>query len=44
MRIFTLEANGPEEVVAGLAVVHVMMTATALAVGGALVLRGRWRA
>jgi iron(III) transport system permease protein len=36
VRIFTLEANGPEPVVAALAVVQVMMTAAALAAGGFL--------
>jgi iron(III) transport system permease protein len=41
VRIFTLEANGPEEVVAALAVVHIAMTATALAAGTALAWRIR---
>jgi len=36
VRIFTLEANGPEPVVAGLAVVHVLVTACILAAGGAV--------
>jgi len=42
VRIFTLEANGPEELVAGLAVVHTATTAAILALG-ALVLRMRWK-
>lgn len=40
VRLFTLEANGPESVVAALAVVQVAMTAAVLAAGG-FVLRGR---
>ncbi len=36
VRIFTLEANGPEAVVAALAVVQTAVTAAALALGGAL--------
>lgn len=40
VRIFTLEANGPEPVVAALAAVHVLTTAVVLA-AGALVLGGR---
>lgn len=43
VRIFTLEANGPEAVVAGLAVLHVAMTAAVL-VAGALLLSRRVRA
>jgi iron(III) transport system permease protein len=39
VRIFTLEANGPESVVAALAVVHVLVTATALAVAALLARR-----
>jgi iron(III) transport system permease protein len=39
VRIFTLEANGPPEVVAALAVLHVVLTLSALALG-AQVLRG----
>lgn len=41
VRIFTLEANGPEPVVAGLALLHVAITAAVLALGGFLVLRRR---
>ena len=41
VRIFTLEANGPEEVVSALAVVHVMATAGVLALGWLLVRRSR---
>jgi iron(III) transport system permease protein len=40
VRIFTLEANGPESVVAALAVTHIAMTAAVLGTGGWL-LRGR---
>jgi iron(III) transport system permease protein len=40
VRIFTLEANGPEPVVAALATVHVVMTAAVVSLG-ALVWRGR---
>lgn len=40
VRIFTLEANGPEAAVAALAVVHVLVTAAVLAAGLMLV-RGR---
>ncbi len=40
VRIFTLEANGPEKVVAALAVLHVGLTAAVLALGG-LCLRTR---
>ncbi|MCP3961056.1 MAG: iron ABC transporter permease [bacterium] len=40
VRIFTLEANGPEAVVAALAVIHVAVTAAVLIAGGALLLRG----
>jgi iron(III) transport system permease protein len=43
VRIFTLEANGPEEVVAGLAILHVAITAFVLA-AGALLLSRRERA
>jgi len=43
VRVFTLEANGPEAVVAGLAVLHVVMTAAVLA-AGALLLSRRERA
>jgi len=39
VRIFTLEANGPEPVVAALACVQVAMTAAVLAVGSALLFR-----
>ena len=39
VRIFTLEANGPEPVVAALAVVHVAMTAAVLGTGGWLLRR-----
>jgi iron(III) transport system permease protein len=41
VRIFTLEANGPEPVVAALSVVHVLVTAVALLVGAALLPRRR---
>lgn len=41
VRIFTLEANGPESVVAALAVVHVVLTAAILALGAALLPRVR---
>jgi iron(III) transport system permease protein len=34
VRLFTLEANGPEPVVAALAVVHVVITAALLGLGG----------
>ena len=40
VRILTLEANGPEAVVAALALIHAALVAGALAVGG-VVLRGR---
>jgi iron(III) transport system permease protein len=40
VRIFTLEANGPEPLVAALALVHVAITAAVVA-GGGLVLRRR---
>jgi iron(III) transport system permease protein len=40
VRIFTLEANGPEAVVAGLACLHVLLTATAVALGGWALRRG----
>jgi iron(III) transport system permease protein len=39
VRIFTLEANGPEAVVAALAVVQTAVTAGALAIGGVLLWR-----
>lgn len=39
VRIFTLEANGPEEVVAGLAILQVAVTASVLAIGGFLLSR-----
>jgi iron(III) transport system permease protein len=42
VRIFTLEANGPEPVVAALAVLHVCVTATVLG-AGTLLLRRKWR-
>ena len=41
VRIFTLEANGPPGVVAGLSLLHVAITAAALAVGGLLLRRRR---
>jgi ABC-type Fe3+ transport system permease subunit len=41
VRLFTLEANGPEGVVAGLALVQVAMTALVLAAGGWLLPRSR---
>jgi iron(III) transport system permease protein len=40
VRIFTLEANGPPAVVAGLALAHVIMIA-ALILGGTVLLRRR---
>lgn len=43
IRIFTLEANGPEAVVAALALLHILFTAGVLGVGGTLLLRGRLR-
>jgi iron(III) transport system permease protein len=39
VRIFTLEANGPEPVVAALALAHVAMTAVVLGAGGGLLWR-----
>lgn len=43
VRIFTLESNGPEAVVAALAIVHVLLTGLVAAVGLAVVERqGRW--
>lgn len=39
VRIFTLEANGPEAVVAGLATLHVATTACVLAAGALLLMR-----
>ena len=43
VRIFTLEANGPPAVVAGLALLQVLLTAAAVAAGGILLgARGRW--
>ena len=41
MRIFTLEANGPDAVVAGLAVVQILATAVVLALGLLMVRRSR---
>ena len=41
VRIFTLEANGPESVVAALAVVQVALTATIVAAGAALLRRAQ---
>jgi iron(III) transport system permease protein len=41
VRIFTLEANGPQPVVAALAVVHVGLTAMVLLLGGTLLLGRR---
>jgi len=41
VRIFTLEANGPPGVVAGLSLLHVAITAAALAVGGLFLRRRR---
>jgi len=41
VRIFTLEANGPENVVAALAVVHVALTAVIVAAGVAMLRRGQ---
>jgi len=38
VRIFTLEANGPEAVIAGLAIIHVVITAVVLMIGALLVL------
>lgn len=40
VRLFTLEANGPEAVVAALAVTHAAMTGAALVLGGFLLRRG----
>jgi iron(III) transport system permease protein len=39
VRLFTLEANGPEPLVAALAVAHVAMTAAVLCVGGSFLRR-----
>lgn len=39
VRIFTLEANGPEPVIAGLAMLHVAITASLLAAGAGLLAR-----
>jgi iron(III) transport system permease protein len=39
VRIMTLEANGPEPVVAALALVHVLVTAVVVVFGGVLVVR-----
>ena len=39
VRLFTLEANGPEPVVAALAVLQAAITAAALAIGGLLLVR-----
>jgi len=41
VRIFTLEANGPEATIAALAVLHAGITAAVLAVGAALLARSR---
>jgi iron(III) transport system permease protein len=41
VRIFTLEANGPVPVVAGLGVIHAAVTGAVLALGAALLLRRR---
>jgi iron(III) transport system permease protein len=41
VRIFTIEANGPESVVAALAVMHVAMTASVLGAGAWLISRRR---
>jgi len=41
VRIFTLEANGPEPVIAALALVQVLMTAALLAAGGLLLAKRR---
>jgi hypothetical protein len=35
VRLLTLEANGPEAVVAALSIVHALMTGAALLLGGA---------
>ena len=43
IRIFTLEANGPEAVVAALALLHILLTVGVLGAGAALLLRGRPR-
>jgi iron(III) transport system permease protein len=43
VRIFTLEANGPEAVVAALAVVHITVTAAVLGAGGLVLGRRRSR-
>ncbi|MBW2734035.1 MAG: iron ABC transporter permease [Deltaproteobacteria bacterium] len=43
VRIFALEANGPEEVVSALAVLHVGLTAAVLAFGGLLLRKTRWK-
>jgi iron(III) transport system permease protein len=44
VRIFTLEANGPAAIVAGLSCLHVVVTAVAAGVGWALLRRmRRWR-
>jgi iron(III) transport system permease protein len=41
VRLFTLEANGPPSVVAGLAILQVALTAATVAGGGLLLRRGR---
>jgi iron(III) transport system permease protein len=41
VRVFTLEANGPEAIVAGLAILHVTITAFVLMVGSLLLTRRR---
>jgi iron(III) transport system permease protein len=45
VKIFTLEANGPEEVVAALSVIHIGMTAAFLGLGSLALSRSiqRWR-
>ena len=43
VRIFTLEANGPEAVVAALSVAHIAITAAALVLGAAFVAAGKRR-
>ncbi len=39
VRIFTLEANGPPQLVAGLSLLHIIITALLLGVGGRLIVR-----
>ena len=43
VRIFTLEANGPEAVVAALSVTHIAITAAALVLGAAFLAAGKRR-